>query len=835
MNNQLPPQPGMAPPPPPMQPPMAPPMGPPMAGGRSDAAEFAEGYKPEEMQAFPGTSDEAALDVMIDPSMTGDEIAELLEKAQAQVEEQRSRRIDILDRIGTTLEFRKNEAITYRSDFEQEWLADNEQYHEGTVPMLDAKATRAAAAVRAEEPEYRKSRDNITRPAVLMVTSRTSDMLFPTSDRNWDISASPDAQIPRALLAEALAEFSNENGGQPPTQDQIESAEQKFAERRVEAMRKRIDDQLQQSNYSAHGRDAIADAIMYGTGVIKGPVASSRRARVYNEQSQRWERQWKESPDPAAQYTDLFNFYPMPCRRIGEADGAFELHLWSNEKVRALADQPGFDKYQVRRLLKEQPEYGALTGSPLYRAVAASSRGGAISQLLDARYSVWEYHGSLPKEGVVEFVSGLALMGSLDPEEAAAIVQEVEDDPLTNVQCECWMSGGIVLKLTLEPLREGQQVYQVYNYEERPETLFGRSVPSVIREDQVAATQLWQAMMLNSIMSAGLQIGVKKGSLMPAGGDNSAPDLSFTKPRVWCFGDDVEDIEKAMTVFQTPNVLNELMPLYERAKKNAEEHIVLPAIVQGDATQSVQTSSGLAMLMNAGNVVSRRLAKGWDDNVTSHLLTGFYEFNMEYGPEHIKGDFSIIPRGSSHLLVKDVQSQRFLFAMQLYAGTPELEKRMKWPEWGRQGLVIMDMDANQMLFSESEMEAKKKEAQDNPAPPDPQVIRAQAAQAEAENRRQAAEIAERTAMGNADLEREKLAANERTARDKIASSERIEQMRLTIAMAKLDKEERMDLMAFTERQREKGQDLQLSAAEMAQKEKRDRLEISVESPNPRLA
>ena len=778
------------------------------------------------------------------------------EEEEAQIERIESERRGRMDQIGQTLSAWKQEAIMFRSEVELEWLEAHYQYDQGDIVNGDLRGTREFPADSASD--YRRTRDNITRPAVLTVTSRVSDMLFPTSDRNWDMTPSPDAEMPPDILAaevdkilsdrraqaEAIAQAQAQQSGgavQPPTEEQqlgydtVESIEQRAAEARCRRMRSRIDDQMAESSYSAHARDTIADSVMYGTGVIKGPFPKKRRARVYDQQQRRWVSKYIEIPAPAACYVDVFNFYPRPARRMTECPGTFQLHLMPAEGLRKLSHQPGFDREQIARCLRdENRSTGCLSMSVLYRA-GVTSRSGLTASMLDNRYAIWEYHGSMPKQGIVDFTAGLLQQGLVDPDIVQAILGEVQDDPMLEVNCEVWECNGIVIKMALSPVRDCSTIYHVYNYEERPDILFGKGVPMVLRDDQLATTQLWQAMMLNAMMSAGLQIGVVKGALEPMGPQGGKHDLTFSRPRVWAFTDDVKDIREAMQCFTVPSVLGDLLPLYERSKQNAEEHIVLPAIAQGEPTQSVQTSSGLAMLMNASNIVSRRLAKAWDDNVTTPLLTGFFDYNMDHGPDDVKGDYTVIPRGSSHLLVKDVQSQRFLYALQMYSVNPKLESRMKWDEWARQGLTIMDMDANRLLYDDAEMKAIEREQAASPPAPDPQTVTAQARMIEAETRARIADGNVELQKLRLDTERENIELSHRYDTAELEQRERIAQLQLMPKLAKIEADERVAQHGDNTKREAEGMHARLEAGKMAARERRDALEVTIEAPNPRLA
>src|SRR5574343_74649 len=229
--------------------------------------------------------------MMKDPPQVPAEVDE--EEAKMRLHRRQAR----MDGVASGLESGFKEAITWRADAEREWLANLAQFESG-------KALEAPSKDDANTPDYRRTGDNITRPAVLLATSRVSDMLFPTSDRNWDITPSPDAVVPGFVVPEADAE------GNPLSAAVREQLEQDEADKRCRAMRTQIDDQLQESNYSGVGRDAIFDAMLYGSGVVKGPFARTKLCRKPDPETGAWKRVFSEEPTATATFVDLFAFYP---------------------------------------------------------------------------------------------------------------------------------------------------------------------------------------------------------------------------------------------------------------------------------------------------------------------------------------------------------------------------------------------------------------------------------------------------------------------------------------------------------------------------------------------
>lgn len=741
------------------------------------------------------------------------DVAVVVEETPEEKEVRLARRQARLDSVALGLEAEFSKAVAWRADAEREWLLNLAQFESGTVGDVPSKSDTS------KEPDYRKTGDNITRPAVMIATSRVADMLFPTSDRNWDITPSPDAKVPD--------EPPPGEDGQPMSEAQRERWEQEIAEERCKAMREQIDDQLQESNYSGIGRDAIFDGHLYGTGVVKGPFARNKLCRKPDADG-KWRRTYDETPTATATYVDLFQFYPKPCRSMADCDGVFELHLMNKARLRDLSDEPGFSRSQVARALKTDMHYAGLASSPLFTRANMTGANNAVCSALDNRFPVVEYNGEMPKDEVIEFTKGLLEEAKITPDIAAAILVKLMDEELIGVRCNVWFVNGVVIKLVLHPADDNMPMYHVYNYEKRPDTPFGKGIPYVLRDDQLAAQQLWQAMMLNAMMTAGLQIALRKGALEPMGPNGASHDMSITQPRVWAFADEkVTDIRTAFQAWTVPSVIGAIMPMYERAKQNGQEHAMLPAIAQGDATSAVPTSSGLSMLMNAANIVTRQLAKAWDDDVTTPLINAMYDWNLAHGKESAKGDYVVIPRGVSHLLVKDVQAQRFLFALQTYSANPELMARMKWEEWAKVGLVVMELDAGKLLKDEDQVRQEQAAAA-QAQPQDPRVLaehnKAKQIELDAKNKAQA------LALQHTEME-----SRERVALATAASSERIAHLSYLSKLAGLDEDSRQHMAELEQRAVSDGMKARLKAEEIAQKERRDQFEVAVEAPDPRLA
>lgn len=708
------------------------------------------------------------------------------------------RRVNSLDEIGLVLDKLKDDAVRWRAEFEMDWSHDYAQYNASSRAMPPTKREGAPPPTTVEA-EYRQTSDNITRSKVIITSARLGDMLFPTNEANWALDITPKPDIPDDQVPPPPPTVTTDEQGQQVQQpvehtpETLLEGKRAIARKKMTSMSDTIKDQLLESHYDESGRAAIFDACLYGTGVLFGPSLKVKRRHTYGGAGASYRPQMVQAAKPSAEYVDLWSFFPQPSRSIDECEHAFRLHILPKRGLRQLVHQPGFDSRQISRLLSMPPSHGSL--------VTAAIERGAIRPdaqiVLSDRYSVWQYRGPMPKDAFAAFVTGLVMQGDIQPEDYDAVLKMLEADNLAEIDCEVWFSQGIVIKMALSTLGPGELGYYVFNYEKNPASLFGRGVAYLCRDDQHATNQLWHAMMLNSMMSAGPQIGVKKSSLVAQPGDSRANTLTADKPRVWALGDDVKDIKEALSVFVIPNVTDKIMSMYDRAKANADEHTMTPLIAQGEPTSAVPTSSGMAMLMNAANVVMRRLAKAYDDDITVPLITAFYDWNMiNSEDDSIRGDYCVVPRGASHLLIKDVMAQHLQLATQLFSTNPVLAPYMKAKIFADKNIEMLDFSPAEMLYTEEQVQ---EQARARGEQPDPETIKAQAALATAEAAKARAEAEVKMAEIRAQHDAESLKLTHEARMADIQTRERIQQMQLEVSkmtvvqkMAEMEVNERIE-------------------------------------------
>lgn len=596
-----------------------------------------------------------------------------VEQVDAEIERQKL--TDRLKAIIGRLEAEATKRVSARRHIEQRWIEDLEQYH----GRYDQKTLAAL-----QDTQKSKLFLNMTRPKTDAMSARLMDLLFPTDDRNWGIKPTPVPSLTeQAEMAAATARQMQDEAKEAAEQAQMEgqevdparleevkaleaqahAAKQAAADanaildearRRAELMENEIADQLKESRYHAIMRDVIEDAAKLGTGVCKGPVTGDRVRKGWKKQEgEEYSLQMSNGDHPAIRYVDIWSFFPdMDARTIDEGEGDLERHLMNRKKLRKLAQLPGFDAHAVRRLLKAGPQ----TAAPSYLADLRNITS-ASQQITSDLFHVWEYSGCLEPDDMRD----LALaMGDED------MLTDLEDiDPLTEVNAVVWFCQGEILKFSIYPYDSGETMYSVFNLAKDEASVFGYGIPAIMRDPQKSLNAAWRAMMDNAGLTAGPQIVMARQYIEPADGTwNMSPF------KVWLAKDGLPQDKRAIDFFDIVNQQAPMANIVAMSQRFIDDMTAMPAIAQGEQGVGVtKTAQGMALLMNSANVVFRRIVKNFDDDVTTPNIRRFYDWNMQFSDkQEIKGDYEVDARGSSVLLVREMQAQNlFMIAMHLGA------------------------------------------------------------------------------------------------------------------------------------------------------------------------
>ena len=613
------------------------------------------------------------------------------------------RRVEMMQIFGDGLQRLADEQVSLKTELEDRWIDDlrhyNGKYDRVTEQALaDAKGKTSTIFV------------SLTRARTNLAEAKLSDLIFPTDDKNWGVHPTPVPELSRmqdnkdpVMLADGRTATKPETG-EAYTYADLVRANTEEAKERCAQMEQEIHDQLVEGKYHAHGRDVIHDACVLGTGILKGPMVTNRERRSWSQLpgADAYQMVITSAPRPLFSRVDPWNWFPdMSATCWEDCEFVFERHLLTKKKVRELLKRPGFSKQEVKDLLKRNPT--SHRGNLSYLNELRQING--ISNIReDTRYEIWEYHGPVKSEHLLACgCKGIDL-----------------DNPLEEYDGVVWFAYGRVLKVALNHMDDESLPYSVFCWEKDETSAFGFGVPYRMRGSQKVMNGSWRMLLDNAGLSTGPQIIVNRKVVEPADGV-----WELAPRKLWYLTSDKADVREAFGTFEINSHQEELAAIFEMAMTLADQETNVPQLGNQMNAENqpavMKTLGGTALWMNSQNIQMRRAVKNWDDDITVPFITRIYNWNMQFSKNNdIKGDYDVDARGSSVLLVREIQARNMMDFLTIANSNPETAGMVK-------GRAMLSIVAKSMQIPEDEVlktEAELEEEQAN-APPqqDPEAMK----------------------------------------------------------------------------------------------------------------
>lgn len=689
-------------------------------------------------------------------------------------ESQSGEKVDYMEKarvIITRLSTLAQEQVTSKQHIEQRWLRNIRDYH-GRYKEDEANQLKAAKQSRVFV--------KLTRAKTTTLEARLFDLIFPTDDRNWGIEPTPVPKLSKELKeakknvqgAVDAANLAEEQGDPAKAQaavadgnDQaarLKAAEDEIAKANAasDAMQEEMDDQLVECHYPQESRKMIGDACKLGSGVLKGPVVNEGGSGKWlpaqdankNLIPGQFVLEFKEDPQPIIKRVNPWHFFPdMSATCIEDAEFTFERYLWTNKDLRKMVRTHTFNPEAVRRLLHDGGTKARLSSSELQHIVQirAASGEGSESEGIKGRRVGWEYHGPLERDEIS------CLLRSTG-QEAEADAFDTRNDPLDEMNVICFFCEDELLKIAPEyPLDSGETLYSVFNIEDSEASIFGYGIPEIMDGSSTAINSTWRAALDNNALSVGPQAIIDKEQIVPADGS-----WAMTPRKTWLRTKSAQpNTAPPIEFFNITNNMAEIASIIKIALEFVDMETGMSQPLQGEQGNTTQTVGGMAILQNASNIIFRRIVKNYDDGAITPTMRRLYHWNMQFNQRsEIKGDMNVDARGTSVLLMKEIQAQNLMFVVSQLLNNPTTAPMLKPYE------NVMKLFQSMMISPDEVMETKDK-WQENVAAqaaaaaeqPDPVTIQAQsrieAAKISAQSRKMSdgiafeiAQMRERTAM-----------------------------------------------------------------------------------------
>ena len=459
----------------------------------------------------------------------------------------------------------------------------------------------------------------------------------------------------------------------------------------AKAMEKQIIDQLQESNANKHLRSTAFEMALFGTGVMKGPFA-------IDKEYPNWSDEGEYSPIfktiPQVNHVSVWNFYPDPdSTNIDQAQYVIERHKMSRTELRALKRRPYFRDTVIEEAIADGENY-------IKKYWEDDLTDYNQENYID-RFEVLEYWGMMDVEMLLE--------------QNVEIPKELEN--FEELQANIWVCNGKLLRAVLNPFKPAKIPYHASPYELNPYSFFGVGLAENMDDTQTLMNGFMRMAVDNAVLSGNLLIEVDETNLVPGQDLSVYPGKIFRR----------QGGAPGQAIFGTkfPNVSNENLQLFDKARQLADESTGLPSFAHGQTGVSGvgRTAAGISMLMGAASGSIKTVIKNVDDYLLKPLGEGLFRFNMQFNFDPaIKGDLEVIARGTESLMANEVRSQRLMQFLQV-ASNPALAPFAKFNYIVREIAKSMDLDPSKVTnnMDEAVLQAEMLKGMQGDMPQQPQA------------------------------------------------------------------------------------------------------------------
>ena len=499
------------------------------------------------------------------------------------------------------------------------------------------------------------------------------DILLDNGSPPWDLTATPIPDLSPAqtrdvqeLFAERVLKMVGEIGQAPTREEMSEmremvSQDYRFkvlhdAQMRADRMKLKIQDQFAQGGWESSFNDFITDLVTHPAAFVKGPIV--RRQRTLGWKTDATGRTVVEPIErlgPEYERVDPFRIYPEPGISTINEGYLFEHHRMSRMTLADMIGLPGYDDDAIRKVL----EIGnglSWIGEDVELQKDEEERKFYSYMRPTTEFDALEFWGKVSGKMLIEW--GLS--------------EEDVPDSAREYDANVWLVGNYVIKAVLNYDPLGEKPYAKTSFIKCPGAFWGKGIPKIIEDLQGVCNAAARALVNNMGISSGPQVEVNLERIPPN------EDITQLTPwKIWqVTNDPVGSSAPAIRFTQPDSRANELMAVYEKFSRLADDHSGIPAYVYGDLNVqgAGRTSSGLSMLMGAAGKGIRQVVMHIDTDVVKPIVLRQFVYNMRYDEdESIKGDVEVSAKGAINLAVKETVNIRRIEFLNATANPIDLE------------------------------------------------------------------------------------------------------------------------------------------------------------------
>jgi hypothetical protein len=552
----------------------------------------------------------------------------------------------VLRQLGMELGELFNQYSSDRRQTELKYMRNLRQY----LGLYDTEVERELA------PGRSRAYPRVTRVKCVSMLSRIMNLMYPGNERNFELQASPSAEMDPQDVAQAVNELirarAAENVPTEPTQEIIDAAIQKLAEKRAADLTKLIDDQLQELGGDQTldviqlDRRVTQSGIMYGLGVLEGPYVREEQKTGWVLAGGGFEPQERTIRKPQFDFLPVWDFYPDMSGRSLPGEGYFVRKVMGKSQFRKLADRPDFFGEEIKKFIRQYQNgnYQPKEFETDLRTMGTKAEINDTKRDPQGKYEVIVWKGPISAQRLRE-------VGAEVPPEHMA------DD----IEAEVWIVGGCVIKADINPWRKlGLTVRTVhcFVFDEDDTSPIGNGLPNVMRDSQMSIAAATRMTLDNASVTCGPNLEVNTQLLRQ---DQDMTSIEAYK--IWYRDDDGLTAQfPAVRRIEVDGHLNELQQLIELFMGFADLETFVGPATGGDMAKApsepMRTAAGASMLRGDAALPFKDIVRNFDSFKQSVVLS-LVQFNKKFNPGLApQGDYNVIARGATSLIAKEVRGMQ---------------------------------------------------------------------------------------------------------------------------------------------------------------------------------
>jgi len=442
------------------------------------------------------------------------------------------------------------------------------------------------------------------------------------------------------------------------------------AEKAARRMEKLIHDQIEESNGSSEIRNALLEAALLGTGIVKGPFNFNKKLHKWSDEGGERNYNPLEVRVPRIEFVSCWDFYPDPAAtNIEECEYVIHRHKMNKSQLRQLRNMPYFDEEAIRSCIQMGANY-------VEKDFESQLKDDAREDDYGSNFEVLEY------------------WGIMDAEYAREVGIELDDsvDDLDEVQINAWVCGDKLLRAVVNPFTPYRIPYNAFPYERNPYNFFGIGVAENMDDSQQIMNGHARMAIDNLALAGSLVFDVDESALVGGQSMDVYPGKVFRR-QAGMPGQSIYGLK-------FPNTAPENMMMFDKFRQLADEQTGIPSYSHGQTgVQSMtRTASGMSMLLGASSLNIKTVIKNLDDFLLKPLGESYFQWNMQFfeGGLDVKGDLEVRATGTNSLMQKEVRSQRLTMFLQT-AQSPAIAPFVKISKLVSELAYSLDLDPDEIL------------------------------------------------------------------------------------------------------------------------------------------